>query len=78
MAHHQGGVVLAAPVLDGVYYGGANCNSRSLWDASTGNDIEVTGEAFTMISTTAPLILDTDTLRLGWQAGKAGERPPIE
>ena len=64
-----GAVVLSAPALDGVYYGGANCNSWYLWDASTGNYIEVAGQAFTLLSTKAPLRLETDPILLSWDQG---------
>ena len=63
----NGNVVMSAPALDGVYYGGANCNSWYLWDASTGNYIDVTGQGFTLVSTKAPLQLETDPVLLSWE-----------
>ena len=64
-----GSAVLSAPALDGVYYGGANCNSWYLWDTTTGNYIEVIGQAFTLISTKVPLRLETDLTPLSWETG---------
>lgn len=62
------GVVVSAPALDGVYYGGANCDAYYFWDATTGNYIEIAGQTFTLISTKVPLALETDPKRLTWTA----------
>ena len=64
----QGNVVMSAPALDGVYYGGADCNSWYLWDATTGTFIELSGQGFSLLSTRAPLLLETDPVQLEWDA----------
>ena len=62
------GAVVSAPALDGVYYGGANCDAYYFWDATTGNFIEIAGQTFTLISTKVPLALETDPKRLTWSS----------
>lgn len=62
----HGIVTGSAPALDGVYYGGANCDAYYLWDAATGNFIEIAGSTYTLISTKAPLTLETDIPALTW------------
>ena len=57
---HEGDVVVSAPALDGVYYGGAGCDAYYLRDATTGNFIEMAGQTFTLISSKVPLRLETD------------------
>ena len=55
---------LSAPALDGVYYGGAGCDAYYMRDASTGGFIELAGRTFTLVSSKAPLFLETDIERL--------------
>ena len=57
-------VVRSAPALDGVYYGGALCNAYYMRDATTGGFIELAGDTFTLVSSRAPLFLETDVQRL--------------
>ncbi len=59
-----GSVVMSAPALDGVYYGGAGCDSYYMRDAATGGYIELSGRAFTLVTSRAPLFLETDLKRL--------------
>ena len=68
-----GNVVISAPALDGVYYGGAGCDAYYLWDSATGNFIELAGQNFTLLSTKAPLALETDPIRIAWQETDASE-----
>ena len=60
VAGSQGNVVMSAPALDGVYYGGAGCDAYYLRDAATGNFIEIAGQTFTLIASKVPLRLETD------------------
>ena len=59
-----GVAVRSAPALDGVYYGGANCNAYYAFDANTGGMIELAGSTFTLVSSRFPLRLETDIPRL--------------
>ena len=61
---HHGAATLSAPALDGVYYGGAGCDAYYMRDASTGGFIELAGRTFTLVSSKAPLFLETDIERL--------------
>lgn len=69
----QGPVVLSAPALDGVYYGGAGCNAYYTFDATTGGMIELAGSTFTLVSSKFPLYLDTDIRRLQPQVEEPAE-----
>lgn len=59
-----GNVRMSAPALDGVYYGGAGCDSYYMRDAATGGYIELSGRTFTLVTSRAPLFLETDVQRL--------------
>ena len=59
-------VVVSAPALDGVYYGGTDCGqTQYMTDLATGNFIQVSGTQFTLISSKVPLSLETDELVFG-------------
>lgn len=60
--------VMSAPALDGVYYGGAQCNAYYMFDATTGGMIELAGDTFTLVSSRVPLFLETDVRRLSPEA----------
>ena len=62
-------VVVAAPALDGVYYGGAGCDAYYLRDVATGNFIELAGQTFSLISSKVPLLIETDWGRLQEEPG---------
>ena len=64
IANSNGAVVMSAPALDGVYYGGAGCDAYYMRDATTGGFIELSGRSFTLISARTPLFLETDIVRL--------------
>ena len=59
-----GPVVMSAPALDGVYYGGAGCDAYYLRDVTTGNFIELAGQTFSLIASKVPLQIETDWGRL--------------
>lgn len=61
---NNGAVVLSAPALDGVYYGGAGCDAYYVRDVQTSNFIELAGRTFTLISSKVPLDIETDWGRL--------------
>ena len=56
--------VISAPALDGVYYGGAECNAYYMFDVATGGMIELAGNTFTLVSSRVPLFIETDIRRL--------------
>ena len=60
----RGPVVMSAPALDGVYYGGAGCDAYYLRDVSTGNFIELAGQTFSLVASKVPLRIETDWGRL--------------
>ena len=64
------GYVRSAPALDGVYYGGAGCDSYYMVDAATDAYLELSGRTFTLITSKAPIFLETDVKRL--EVGKQG------
>ena len=64
MGQYRGNLVMSAPALDGVYYGGAGCNAYYMFDSLTGTMIELAGSTFTLISSKVPLYLETDVTRL--------------
>ena len=59
-------VIMSAPALDGVYYGGTDCGqTQYMIDIATGNFIQISGTQFTLIASKVPLSLETDKLIFG-------------
>ena len=66
--------VITSPALDGVYYGGANCNAYYMFDATTGGMIELAGDNYTLITSRVPLFLETDAMRIIPMEGELREK----
>ena len=62
---HQSDLVVQAPSLNGVWRKGGACDTYFLRDVSTGAYIELSGSAFSLITSKQPLLLETDIVRLG-------------
>ena len=58
-------LVVQAPSLNGVWRKGGACDTYFLRDVSTGAYIELSGSAFSLITSKQPLLLETDIVRLG-------------
>ena len=65
----SGAVALTAPSLNGVYRKSGACNTIFLRDATTGGLIEISGTAFTLVSSKQPLFIETDIRRLDGGGG---------
>lgn len=50
-----------APSLSGVYRGNDSCTTFFVQDNLTGNLIEISGETFTIVASTVPLTIETDS-----------------
>ena len=57
--------VATAPSLNGIWRKSGACDSFFMFDATTGQYIEISGTAFTLISSKQPMFLETDLRRLG-------------